>query len=62
LSKTPGVRFKDVDLIGFPIKIVVGAKSLEKGNIEIKLRKNSEVQVVRKEEAVSKVKAILKEI
>jgi len=46
----------------FPIKIVVGAKSLEKGNIEIKLRKNSEVQVVRKEEAVSKVKAILKEI
>lgn len=41
-DERPGVKFKDADLIGFPIRINVGAKSLAKGQVEIKLRATGE--------------------
>ncbi|HBG28154.1 MAG: proline--tRNA ligase [Planctomycetes bacterium GWF2_41_51] len=41
-----GVKFKDADLIGIPIRITVGAKSLAEGNAEIKVRRESEVTKV----------------
>jgi len=37
-EERPGVKFKDADLIGCPIRVVVGAKGLAKGGVEIKLR------------------------
>ncbi|MCL1888767.1 MAG: proline--tRNA ligase, partial [Kiritimatiellaeota bacterium] len=37
-EERPGVKFKDADLIGFPIRAVVGAKSLAQGGVEIKRR------------------------
>jgi prolyl-tRNA synthetase len=33
-DERPGVKFKDADLIGFPLRIAVGAKSLANGHIE----------------------------
>jgi prolyl-tRNA synthetase len=33
-----GVKFKDADLIGIPVRITVGKKSLQTGNVELKLR------------------------
>jgi prolyl-tRNA synthetase len=33
-DERPGVKFKDADLIGFPVRVAVGAKSLAKGQIE----------------------------
>ncbi len=36
----PGVKFKDADLIGFPVKVVVG-KSLSDGTVEVSLRRDS---------------------
>jgi prolyl-tRNA synthetase len=36
----PGVKFKDADLIGFPVKVVVG-KSLSEGTVEISLRRDA---------------------
>lgn len=36
----PGVKFKDADLIGFPVKVVVG-KSLSEGTVEVSLRRDS---------------------
>jgi len=41
-EERPGVKFKDADLIGIPLHIVIGGKSLEKGFIETKLRKTNE--------------------
>jgi prolyl-tRNA synthetase len=41
-DERPGVKFKDADLIGFPIRITVGPKSLSKGMAEITLRKTGE--------------------
>jgi len=34
----PGVKFKDADLIGFPVRVVVGAKGLKNGGVEVKRR------------------------
>lgn len=53
----PGVKFKDADLIGFPIRVSIGEKSLAKGEVEIKPR-NGAVQLVKVEEAVAKVRAL----
>ena len=38
-----GVKFKDADLIGIPIRITIGAKSIAENNAEIKLRRESEI-------------------
>jgi len=37
-AERPGVKFKDADLIGFPVRVVVGAKGLANGGVEVKLR------------------------
>jgi prolyl-tRNA synthetase len=37
-DERPGVKFKDSDLIGIPLRITVGAKSLKQGGVEFKLR------------------------
>jgi len=43
-KERPGVKFKDIDLIGIPIRIVVGAKNLP--NVEFKLRDSKESELV----------------
>ncbi len=45
-DERPGVKFKDADLVGFPVRVVVGAKSLEKGQIELSDRRSGERQDV----------------
>ncbi len=37
-DERPGVKFKDADLLGLPLRITIGAKSLANGNIELKPR------------------------
>jgi len=37
-EESPGVKFKDADLIGIPLRIVVGEKTLAKDSVEFKLR------------------------
>ncbi|MFB0555325.1 MAG: proline--tRNA ligase [Phycisphaerae bacterium] len=49
-----GVKFKDADLIGIPIRVTVGKKSMAKGNIEIKLRCESQSKKVPIEKAADK--------
>jgi prolyl-tRNA synthetase len=40
-EERPGVKFKDADLIGLPLRITVGAKSLDRGNVEWKPRREA---------------------
>lgn len=54
-----GVKLKDMDLIGLPIKVVIGPKSLAEGHVEIKLRRDGTTYVVAVAEAVQKVKELL---
>jgi prolyl-tRNA synthetase len=53
-DERPGVKFKDSELIGFPIRIGIGDRSLAEGEVEIKPRKG-EMFKVRAGEAVSSV-------
>lgn len=42
-SERAGFKFKDADLIGYPLQVVIGKKSLENKLIEVKIRKSGEV-------------------
>ncbi|HKI68646.1 MAG TPA: YbaK/EbsC family protein, partial [Verrucomicrobiae bacterium] len=57
-DERPGVKFKDSELVGFPIRIGVGEKSLAKGEVEIKPRAGA-LQPVKAEEAVVAVLKML---
>ena len=41
-----GVKFKDADLIGIPVRITVGKKALVTGNVELKLRTEPKAQAI----------------
>ena len=52
-NERPGVKFKDMDLIGIPLRIVVGEKNLP--NVEFKARTSSEAELLSVEAAIEKV-------
>jgi len=54
-----GIKFKDAELIGIPIGIVVGEKGLNEGKLELKLRKNGEKISVKVEDALAKIQELL---
>jgi prolyl-tRNA synthetase len=53
-EERPGVKFKDSELIGIPIRIAIGEKSLAKGEVEIKVRAGA-LTLVKPDDAVAKV-------
>jgi len=54
-----GVKFKDSDLIGFPIQVIIGEKKIANGEVEVKDRKTKEVKVVKIDGATQAVKQFL---
>ncbi len=54
-----GFKFKDADLIGFPVSVVVGEKNLKEGLVEVKRRSTGEALKVRVSEAARKTGEIL---
>jgi prolyl-tRNA synthetase len=59
-DERPGVKFKDADLVGFPIRLSIGEKSLAKGEVEIKPRGGA-VTPVKLEEATTRLLALVNE-
>jgi prolyl-tRNA synthetase len=57
-DERPGVKFKDSELVGFPIRIGIGEKSLAKGEVEIKPR-NGVLESVKIEAAIEAVVKLL---
>jgi prolyl-tRNA synthetase len=55
----PGVKFKDADLIGIPVRIVVGERALKEGNVEIKRRTDDKATPTPAKEAVGKAIELL---
>ena len=55
---SPGVKFKDAELIGNPVIVVVG-KSLEQGNVEVRVRKSGDKQEVALASAVTSICALV---
>ena len=57
-----GVKFKDADLIGIPVRITVGKKALAEGNIEIKLRTEQESKKIPVANAVTETIEIINKL
>ena len=55
-EESPGVKFNDADLIGLPVRVVVGKKAMEKGGVEIKLRTEPKPQLVSPENILEEVR------
>ena len=55
-----GVKFKDCDLIGYPLRITVGPKAVEEGTVELRVRRTGETLVETKETYLVKVQELLK--
>lgn len=54
-----GVKFKDADLIGLPLRITVSDKASEEGLVEVRVRRTGETHEVKRTELVSFVKSLL---
>jgi prolyl-tRNA synthetase len=54
---SPGAKFKDADLLGFPLRLIVGAKGLKDGLVELKDRRSKETVKLKPEAAVAEVAA-----
>jgi len=57
-DKSPGVKFKDADLVGFPLKVIVGKKNLVEGKVEVKDRATGSVTLVDKNGVVAYIQGI----
>lgn len=55
----PGNKFKDSELVGFPVRLVVGARSLKEGNVEFALRAGGEREAIPVSDVVARVKSAL---
>lgn len=60
-DERPGVKFKDSDLIGIPIRIIIGKHSAE-GQVEFKDRKSNDIEIITIDDAYSKVLELVSDI
>ena len=64
-DERPGVKFKDADLIGIPVRVTIGDKALAEGKVEIKVRNapaNAKPELVPVEQAAARVIELLKDL
>jgi prolyl-tRNA synthetase len=61
-AERPGVKFNDMDLIGFPVRVVVGKRGLDNGEVELSLRRDREKQMTPVAETVAAVRKLLEEL
>jgi prolyl-tRNA synthetase len=57
-DERPGVKFKDADLLGLPLRITVGSRAVKEGVVEIRRRAGEEIAVV-PGEALAAVRRLL---
>jgi len=60
-DERPGVKFKDADLIGIPLRVTIGAKGLEKGCAEIRWRREGRTEDIPLVESHQKIAAFVSE-
>lgn len=58
---SPGIKFKDSDLIGVPLKIIIGRKFLDSNRVEIEFRETSRKEEVLPEDVILMVKQLVGE-
>jgi prolyl-tRNA synthetase len=60
-DERPGVKFKDADLIGIPLRVTVGAKGLEKGCVELRWRRSGKSEDLPVGEAAQRIGRLITE-
>jgi prolyl-tRNA synthetase len=60
-AERPGVKFKDADLIGIPLRITIGSKGLKDGVVELKARNSKDVAKVPLAEIEARLAAVVTE-
>jgi prolyl-tRNA synthetase len=58
----PGVKFNDMDLIGFPVRVVLGGRGLDAGEVELSLRRDGEKRPTPIADMVPAVQALLDDL
>ncbi len=58
-DERPGIKFKDADLVGIPIRVTVGKNAVKDNKIDVKRRKTGEVQEIPVENAAAAIKDII---
>ena len=58
-DERPGVKFKDADLVGIPLRVTIGAKGLEKGCLELRWRREGKTEEVPVADGATKIRAIV---
>jgi prolyl-tRNA synthetase len=61
-EERPGVKFNDADLVGFPVRVVVGKKATSEGQVEVSLRRDRQKQPTAIADATAKVRALLSDL
>ena len=56
--ESPGVKFKDADLIGLPLRLTVSARNLEQAVVELRLRDAAESELVPRAEVVARARSL----
>ena len=59
---SPGFKFKDADLLGMPLNVIVGEKHVKDGNVEIKVRSSGERRIVPVADAVALCTTMIAEL
>ncbi|MGI6119035.1 MAG: proline--tRNA ligase [Desulfosporosinus sp.] len=54
-----GVKFKDADLVGYPLRVTIGSKTLANGQVELRDRKTGETKLVPVQELAGLVKTMI---
>ena len=57
--ESPGVKFNDADLLGCPLRLTIGERSLSHGGVELKLRLSGDLQLIALEKVVETVRDAL---
>jgi prolyl-tRNA synthetase len=60
-AERPGVKFKDADLIGIPLRVTIGGKGLKEGIVELKSRSQKDVAKIPLTEAAARIAAAVAE-
>ncbi len=58
-EERPGIKFKDADLIGIPVRMTIGPKGLAEGIVEIRERRSGQVQKISKDQVIPIVQKLV---
>lgn len=61
-DESAGVKFNDADLLGLPIRLTVSGRSLQNGGVELKLRHESEREIIPVDDIIARTKELITQL